>query len=240
VNPANLINDGYCVIDDFLPKDRCKAFLEMIAHYRSSFELPMIYRNVRGRPLKYSVIDGDQIRQRIPQIHELLATVSAVISDLSNERLVPLEDARVACNVNITGIGGTYRWHYDRNRFTALLYLNEVEGGETEMYPNYRLTLGDSRSSRLQHLADSFLHAKPIRKIFGKHIEISPKAGRLLIMKGDICLHSVRPVRSTHDRINVVLSYDVPGRTFEVAQGLGSSLSTDSENFASDPNYLGK
>jgi hypothetical protein len=40
---------------------------------------------------------------------------------------------------NITPPGGEYRWHYDRNAATAILYLNEVPGGETEMFPNYRL-----------------------------------------------------------------------------------------------------
>lgn len=44
--------------------------------------------------------------------------------------------------------GGEYRWHYDRNAVTAILYLNEVPGGETEIFPNFRLVFRRGRCPR--------------------------------------------------------------------------------------------
>jgi hypothetical protein len=240
VTSSSLINDGFVIEDGFLTESECRGLLAAIDNYRKDFEIPEIYRNVKGRPLKYSVIDGEAIRRHLPAIHELIEKVLTVVRKASGEDVAPLEDGRVACNVNITGRGGSYRWHYDRNRFTALLYLNEVTGGETEMYPNYRINLGSSRSSRAQKLFDAFLRSALIRRSFGPRRIVEPKAGRLLIMKGDSCLHSVRPVESDVDRINVVLSYDVPGRIYDVAAGLDSYLYSPAEGTASDPNYVGR
>jgi hypothetical protein len=238
VNDQDLLTEGFCVTDDFLSGDTCAEFLSDIDRYRNNFPVAEIYRPVRDRPLKYSVIDGLQIQEHLPRIHELLETIRVQISKLSNEKVVPLEDQKVACNINITGKGGTYRWHYDRNRFTALLYLNEVEGGETEMYLNYRITLGKSRSSRGQQIADHLLRTSIVRRTFGRHRVVAPQPGRLLIMRGDRCLHSVRPVLSEHDRINVVLSYDIPGRKYEIAKGLDSYLYSSTSTSPSDPNYV--
>jgi hypothetical protein len=238
VNDQDLLTEGFCVTDDFLSGDTCAEFQSDIDRYRNNFPVAGIYRAVRGRPLKYSVIDGLQIQEHLPRIHELLETIRVQISKLSNEKVVPLENPRVACNINITGNGGTYRWHYDRNRFTALLYLNEVEGGETEMYPNYRITLGKSRSSRGQQIADRLLLTPIVRGTLGRHEVVAPQPGRLLIMRGDRCLHSVRPVLSEQDRINVVLSYDSPGRKYEIAKGLDSYLYSSTSISPSDPNYV--
>ena len=52
--------------------------------------------------------------------------------------MAPIEDAVAARNINVTPPGGEYRWHYDRNAVTAIIYLNEVPGGETEIFANYR------------------------------------------------------------------------------------------------------
>jgi hypothetical protein len=238
VNDQDLLNEGFYVTDDFLSSETCVEFLSDIDRYRNNFPIAEIYRPVRGRPLKYSVIDGLQIQEHLPRIYELLETIRVQISKLSNENVAPLEDPRVACNINITEKGGTYRWHYDRNRFTALLYLNEVEGGETEMYPNYRITLGKSPSSRGQQIADRLLRTRIVRGTLGRHEVVAPQPGRLLIIRGDSCLHSVRPVLSVQDRINVVLSYDVPGMRYEIAKGLDSYLYSSTSTSPSDPNYV--
>jgi hypothetical protein len=240
VIPSRLINDGFVIEDGFLSESECEGLLAAVDNYRKDFAVPEIYRNVKGRPLKYSVIDGEAICRYLPAIHELIAKVLTVVRKTSGEDVVPLEDGRVACNVNITGRGGSYRWHYDRNRFTALLYLNEVTGGETEMYPNYRINVGSSRTSRTQKLFDACLRSSLIRRLFGRKRIVEPKAGRLLIMKGDSCLHSVRPVESDVDRINIILSYDAPGRIYDVAAGLDSYLYSPAEAAASDPNYVGR
>ena len=236
---ASLKKDGYYLEDGFLSESECRDLLDKIAAYRSAFEVPKIYRDSPERPLNYSVIDGLQIKRHLPEIHLQLERIKSFTGGLTGEALVPLNNEKVACNINITGPGGSYRWHYDRNRYTALIYLNEVEGGQTEMYPHYRLKLGRSRGSRLQRAADAALRSRQVRSVFGDHKVIDPETGRLLVMKGDTCLHSVRPVTSEHDRINIVLSYDIPGTQYEVARGLDSYLYTEAQPVTSDPNYIG-
>lgn len=67
---------------------------------------------------------------------------------------------------------------------------------------------------------------------------MQPRAGMMLIMRGDKCLHSVTPVSGTQERINVVMSYDKPGAQFSVEKGLDSYLYTTQKQVASDPNYI--
>ena len=124
-----------------------------------------------------------------------------------------IDDRRAACNVNITPPGGGYRWHYDRNRVTALLYLNHIGGGETDLYPNYRLPA--PISGQLQKGLDRILLTRPARRFFGRVHTIAPAPGTLAVIRGDRTLHSVRAVTGDHDRINLVVAYDRPGSTHQ-------------------------
>ncbi len=49
---------------------------------------------------------------------------------------------------------------YDRNAVTAILYLNTVSGGETEMYPEYRIHLGKRKGARFQKWLDVLLQVE--------------------------------------------------------------------------------
>jgi hypothetical protein len=147
----------------------------------------------------------------------------------------------VRVNVNITPAGGSYRWHYDRNAVTAVLYLNEVNGGEIEAYPNYRLLFKDLKSPRLQSLFDRFLQLSLCLRLFGKKRTIPPKPGLLVLMRGDRCLHSVRPVSGDRERICIVMSFDSPDASFAQETALDSYLYS-SQNYSKkgDPNYASK
>jgi hypothetical protein len=117
------------------------------------------------------------------------------------------------------------------------LYLNEVEGGETECYPNYRISLGNARFSKFQWMLDGVLQPDPVRKIFGRYKVVVPKAGRLLVMRGDRCLHSVKPVTGEEERINIIMSYDLPGVNYAVDEKLDGYLYSRENSSRSDPNY---
>ena len=240
MSPAEFKARGYCVTEKFLPERECERLLGLIAAYRSRNTVPEIYRLAKDRPLRYSVIDGERIRLELPDIHSLHHAVNEVVNRVSGQELVPLENEKVACNINITARGGAYRWHYDRNAVTAILYLNQVAGGETESHPNYRILLGHARYSRWQQRLDGLLRTRLMRRCFGKEVVCAPRAGRLLIMRGDRCLHSVRPVSGAAERINVIMSYDTPGAGFAVADQLDAYLYSQAPAPASDPNYNGR
>lgn len=235
---SQLNQKGYQIIDDFLTGEQCQDLLEAIASYRSTEEVVEVYRQEKERSLHYFVIDGDKIEKCLPEVKRLYLDINKLVNRISGKNLVPLSNKRVGVNINITSGGGEYRWHYDRNAVTAILYLNEVAGGETEMYPKYRIYLSQKKHTSLQGFLDKTLQLKLVRRLFGKKESVEPRAGRMLIMQGDRCLHSVRPVEGDRDRINLILSYDVAGANFPMEKNLDSYLYTQQEQPSSDPNYI--
>ena len=227
---------GYAIIPEYVSANACERLLAAIGKYRKQNFLPLIHRESGARPLHYSVIDGEKIMAGFPGVSKVFEETLQTVNEISGLDLAPLSDRKVACNINITPKGGAYRWHYDRNAVTAILYLNEVEGGETECYPNYRISLNGG-SSRLQQPLDRLIGSSPIRSLFGKRLIVRPEAGKLLVMRGDRCLHSVFPVTGDAERINIIMSFDLPGKEFDIADDLNRYLYETEPESARDPNY---
>jgi hypothetical protein len=229
---------GLQVSEDFLSPAECNSIIASIEDYRHHYNVPLIYRPGRKRSLKYRVINGEEIQSRLPAIQKLYEGILRLVQREMGENVVPLNNRTVRVNINITPEGGAYRWHYDRNAVTAVLYLNEVNGGEIEAYPDYRLLLPGSRSSRMQSYLDRLLQMGPFLWLFGHKRTIAPKPGLLIIMRADRCLHSVRPVAGSSERICIVMSFDSAGATFPQERALDSYLYSSQEYAAkSDPNY---
>lgn len=237
LDPQTFIAAGYTVLNNFITAAECERYISRIVEFRTGHKVTEINRASRERSLRYSVINGLQIAEHLPEIHKLYLELLPDISRMTGLPLAPLENKQVGVNINITRPGGEYRWHYDRNRITAILYLNSVDGGETECYPNYRLLLNRFRYSVLQHRLDQLLLQKTARRLFGRRVLLKPRPGSLLLMRADRCLHSVRPVRGSTDRINIIMAYDLPDADFEVEKMLDSYLYENEFSSTSDPNY---
>jgi len=200
--------------------------------------VPEIFRPSGNRPLRYCVIDGERIRAELQEVTAAFGSVNAFVKSAVSTQIDCVKDIRVACNINITSGGGSYRWHYDRNRITAILYLNAVDGGATECYPRYRLWLGRRLQHwRLQQVLDRLLQLSWIRKTLGRQVLVQPAAGRLLLMRADRCLHSVRPVCGETERINIVMSFDIMGCESPTAPALNGYLYEQGIKLSGDPNY---
>jgi hypothetical protein len=232
-----LDGSGIYVVKGFVDSRTCGRLLRGVNSYRRKQKIPTIYRPAKDRPLNYSVIDGHRIARDLPEISALYRMVTDFIKTFDPD-IEPVRDARVACNVNVTPSGGTYRYHYDRNAVTAILYLNETEGGETECYPNYRLDFWKATHPRLQRRLDGLLQTRVLRRLSLKEIWVRPETGKLLIMQGDRCLHSVLPVRGRSERINVVMAYDYPRAQPSVADELNDYLYETKQVQTADPNYV--
>ncbi len=230
---------GYQVVDDFLKKEQCRLLLDKISDFREHHTLPEIHRPMKGRSLRYHVINGEQIESSLPGIWDLYTgTVNELVNESLGFPLEPLANIRAGVNVNLMRPNqSSYRWHYDRACVTSIIYLNEVEGGDTELYPNYRLLLQKGKNTAIQQALDRFIQIKPIMNTFGNMVRVSPKVGRLVMMRADRCWHSVRSVLGDHERINIILSYDLPGTEFSMEEGLDSYLYTQEEQQSADPNY---
>jgi len=226
------------LLENFISSAQCSEIIASIDDYRSRYDVPLIHRPERKRSLKYSVINGEEIQSRLPALQVLYERVLPIAKKTTREDIVPLTNHKVGVNVNITSPGGAYRWHYDRNAVTAILYLNAVSGGEIEAYPDYRLLLTGSRSSRMQGYVDRLLQLSIILRLFGNKRSIIPKPGLLVLMRGDRCLHSVRPVSGSAERICVVMSFDSAHAVFPQEVALDSYLYSSKAQVAKgDPNY---
>lgn len=238
--PSSLELAGYVVTDEFLSADDCRRLLGQIDDYRSTTDLPEIHRATRGRDLRYLVIDGHQIREQLPDIWDLYTgSVQARMSEVAGEEMFPLQNERAGVNVNVMEPGNSeYRWHYDRTPVTAVLYLNAVEGGATELYPSLRILLSDQRRARTQRVLDRMVTTRLVRGARSKKVAVAPRGGRLVAIAGNRCWHSVSGVRGSDDRVNIILAYDRKDATFAAEQGLDSYLYTNDRKAQKDPNYL--
>jgi hypothetical protein len=230
------LQKAYAVQDGFLTEAQIGQFLQMITQFRASHTLPTIHRAVQGRALRYTVIDGKNIEQHLPEIAQLYRDVSAFVQEVSDKQMTMLENTTIGVNINIMLGGDSYRWHYERNAVTVVLYLNRVEGGALELYPNYRILLPRNAPSFLQKWLDRFLQIFLVRSLFSRKQSIAPFPGRMLLMYGRTCLHSVSPVTGEQERVSLVLSYDVPHASFLENSKLDTYLYTR-ESISSDPNY---
>lgn len=228
---------GFEISRGFLSVAECENYLRSVRELERLEGLPLIERQASGRALRYKVIDGRRIGSAIPDIDKLTECVRAELEQVTGSSLKPIRDAVAARNVNVTPPGGQYRWHYDRNAVTAIMYLNEVPGGETEMYPNYRLVLpGVQRLPRLQRWLDGLLRLSAARWLSGRRVVVAPERGSMLIIRGDRTLHSVRRVDGDQDRVSMILAFDGPGAG-TTRGGLDAYLYDQSAALNGDPNY---
>ncbi|HEY1763208.1 MAG TPA: 2OG-Fe(II) oxygenase [Acidimicrobiales bacterium] len=228
--------EGVAIMPNFLSAEEAEKYCESVLALDRAVGLPLIERQVRERSLRYKVVDGRIIAEALPEIDDLTTRVEEALERTCGPGLQPIDDAVAARNINVTPPGGEYRWHYDRNAATAIIYLNEVPGGETEIFPNFRLLFRGGRYQRMQQRLDDLLRLRLVRRLFGHQRLVVPHQGTMVIMRGNTTLHSVREVLGTEDRIAVVLAYDFPGQGNQ-RSALNSYLYTSASPAEGDPNY---
>ena len=125
--------EGVALQPNFLSATESEKYCQSVLALDRDVGLPLIERRVRERSLRYKVVDGLRIAEALPEIDDLTKRVEDALERTCGPGLLPIDDAVAARNINVTPPGGEYRWHYDRNAATAIIYLNEVPGGETEI-----------------------------------------------------------------------------------------------------------
>ncbi len=228
---------GYAVVDGFIDADRADQILRSIQVYAGLNAPSPVERECGRRPLHYRVIDGLAIRDHLPQLEALSREVNGFVNELTGAPLAPMQNPQAQLNVNIVPPGGSYRWHYDRNAVTALLYLNSVDGGRIELCPNYRVGRGRTSVARL---ADRVLGIPVIMWVAARKVSIEPVPGRLLVMNGQRSLHSVTAVHGGVDRVNVVMSFDDDEVAARPGDELDTYLYSSQPVSAGDPNHASR
>ena len=228
-----LRREGVEILEPYISASVCRVLLDELDEYKALHDLPMIERIQSGRSLRYRVIDGDCVFESLPAIVSLYRDVLALVRTV-DPALEPLSNATASLNVNFTPPGGEYRWHYDRNAVTAILFLNAVEGGETEMYPRFRVHLRRWKDRPIQGVLDAVVQRFAS---FIQPLVITPSPGKMILMHADRCLHSVRKVEGNEDRVSVIMAFDPPRTVFSPQHDLDSYLYSGSAAPRRDPNY---
>lgn len=86
-----------------------------------------------------------------------------------------------------------------------------------EFYPRHRLFLGPQSNpilKRLQHVLDVCTKSSLWKWLSRQRHLVSPRAGRMLVFRGNRCLHGVRPVEGAATRYSLQLAYDLPAVSF--------------------------
>lgn len=186
--------DGYVVVHDALPeatitrwRDRAH---ELFEHARD------IDKRSDGHVLAYRVLTGEVIRDEFTELYDFYTAPSTLrwVAKVTGEREIHVSpNVRSAVNVNILQSGHSYRWHFDANPYTALLYLSTTPpgaGGQLELFPN----LGPGNTSPA-HLAAR------------EKVTLPTRAGTLVLLDGSITYHRVAPVVEACDRLSVPMVY---------------------------------
>ena len=214
IQRSEFLRDGYLIVDEFLSLSEIDSILESVKDYvNKGGPVLQVDRKDLIATQVFKTIVGDDCERNVALFSHLWRER---ILDLTRKLvpfdLVPLNDASIGINVNITERSGQISYHYDRNEVTAILYLQECAGGVLEMYPRYRLLLKNryrQYKKWLQRLFDVIwrtpiaLHLARKRKK-----EIPPRVGRLIVMRGPLALHRVSPVLDGPNRICGVFCYD--------------------------------
>ncbi len=210
--------DGFLVIDSFLQEAECEAIRATVDELSGRDRLIKVDRVGRTSVSRFATINGTELERSIPRVAGAYAEVADFVRAIASDDLTPLENRAIGVSINVTSPGQQFAMHYDRNAVTAVIYLNSVEsGGQMEFYPKHRLFLG-TRSNpflkRLQHVLDVGTKTSLWKRLSGQRHLVSPTAGRMLVFRGNRCLHGVRPVEGTVARYSLQLAYDLPAVSF--------------------------
>lgn len=162
-------------------------------------------------------LNGQDIENDVPTVNDLYTPLNTVVNVITGKEFAPQANKSIGLSINVIPPGGQFCFHHDRTEITAILYLNEIDGGEMELYPRYRIRLKQSQvgiKKWLQLLFDLCVRQKPLRALFGRQEMVIPKPGKILIMEASKCLHRVCPVVGNRERYSAQLAYDLPGTVF--------------------------
>ena len=205
----------YVLLHDFLPAAECRKILDAVERCRKASSLINVNQNSVTSRKKFLTFNGEDIEQNVPAAAALYAKVNEVINRISGKEYAALENKKIGLSINVTPAGGTFSWHHDRHEITAILYLNEVEGGgELEFFPNNRLLLKNKQGLRkwLQLGCDAV--GLVVSMAVRTKVRVTPKPGLMCVMVGTRCTHRVRPVVGDRDRVCVIFAFDVAGKNF--------------------------
>jgi hypothetical protein len=140
-------------------------------------------------------VTGETIKECWPELYDFFSApeLRSWISEVTGTQGIALsQHLQSAININVLNEPGeVYRWHFDAEPYTALLYLSDSEpedGGFLELYPNANLETSETLPAQ-------------------GRIQFLPRRGSLVLMDGTRCYHRVSPILRRHQRVSIPMVF---------------------------------
>lgn len=193
---------GFEVFDGILDERCCS---ELAQKLRASMDKACI--TVDNDGVHIQTKNGASLISELPEIKRIHDFIhSCMASSIENLRVIGDLPVAISANLLRAEDGHTFRYHFDRNEYTAVIYLTENQEFPLSLYPNIRTDplVGDS----------TWLYEKDTIA----PINIAPNPGRLVAFRGRTCLHGVinHSANSTAtERLSLQFAYDTRFLEFE-------------------------
>ena len=193
------MKDGYRFSPSFLSAAETE-------HWRGRVESRReLFRQVAAKAamnLSYSVLDGYQIRDELPDLLELVqGRLYEALEDAAGQPLAPMRDRKRAVRIQwYRRRGEGFRWHLDGGMYSVLLTLVNTNQGATEMIP--------PRWSRYLKPVPYVLF--PFQGLLARapSTVIQSRPGDLLLIHGGAVIHRGTNHRGEGERMVLVASFD--------------------------------
>lgn len=187
----------------------------LIRKFVSPGELSRLYRTIQkesglfgqttGRGNlgpRYSVIDGDQIQSRMPELISYEEQkVRPVVEEFASQHVKRIASSKRAIRVQLyQRRTHGFRWHFDGHSYVALLTLKNTIRGETQV-------VSPKLSSVLRYLPSPF-YTVPHIFDFLPYWPVTGEEGDMLLMHGSSVLHRGVSLREEGERLLLVYAYD--------------------------------
>jgi hypothetical protein len=189
----------YQHLEGFLPQADVAFFSRLVEDHAG------LLTEIHGRGglgPRYRVIDGDQIRTRMPAIEALgQERVRPAVERFAGEPLGAFASPRRAQRVQIYSRRDQgFRWHRDGHPYVALVTLENGNEGQTQFI-----------SPRLSRVLRYLIYPLyPLPQLFSllPRAAVTCRAGDLLIMRGRTTIHRGVTLAATGRRILFVYAFD--------------------------------
>ena len=197
------MKDGYQFSSNFLSAAETEHWQQRVESQRT------LFRQVAakaGMNLSYSVMNGHQIRDQLPDLFELVKSrLHKALQDAAGQPLALMRDQKRAVRIQwYRRREDGFRWHLDGGMYSVLLTLVNTNQGATQM-----ISLRWSR------------YLKPVPYVLfpfqgllahAPTTVIQSHPGDLLLIQGGAVIHRGTNARSDGERMVLVASFDPVGR----------------------------
>ena len=205
-------NKGVLIIDNYINLDLCRSIIKDIKKFHDKEKV--IFVNSEKSIGRFKTLNGKTLIKASQMCLMLRDQTLKLIKKYIDDKIVNILNMKIGVSANIMSVGDKFKKHYDRNKITAVIYLNQLVGeGEMICYPRCRFLLPGRYLFGLRHLQsflDLIVLAPFYQKYLVKKIIIAPKPGRVVFFEGNRTLHGVQPLhKKSSVRYSIQLAYDL-------------------------------